>query len=207
MDIIEKLTSANGLDKKVKDLIASRYASNDKILSILALKKIMNDKKMQLIEIITARIEVTKSNVFKVVPHDLHLIIMSYLDNQSLLTLLDLQVIKNKWLQKYITNFGKIKRVIDMTLWKYYYYCRLNSICIKCSKKTVCIEPFYNISICIACRKLDERFTLVVLTTLKTVYKLKPSQIESLEYITVPNPHFKCAPKMKLYLKSDIYTI
>ena len=41
-------------------------------------------------------------------------------------------------------------------------------------------------------------------STLKTLYGLKPKQIDLLNFLEVKNPHYKCSPPMKLYLIGEV---
>jgi hypothetical protein len=52
-------------------------------------------------------------------------------------------------------------------------------------------------------RRFRPKDIVVTKKTLKSVYRLKNNEIESMTFIEVKNPYYSCAGPMKLYLKSE----
>ena len=109
------------------------------------------------------------------------------------------------WKQLYIKIFGNLKKNITPKYWSYFYILSSNNRCVDCHNITQCIEPFYNIILCNKCKKLHNCLQLITFTTAKNEFKLSSNDLNNIEYIEVDNPHYKCSPNMKLYLKSDVY--
>lgn len=96
------------------------------------------------------------------------------------------------------------KRNIRPVSWSLTYIKMLNKLCFDCMKPTSCINNFFNIPVCISCQKDNRNLRTVALTTVKNEYLLTSGDIKDLEYRKVPNPYYRTAPEMILYLKSDI---
>lgn len=51
---------------------------------------------------------------------------------------------------------------------------------------------------------LGEKVKKICASTVKSVYKLKPSDLDEIEHDLVRNPHYSCAPCMRLYDEDDV---
>ena len=72
-------------------------------------------------------------------------------------------------------------------------------ICINCtSNDSVSLRKAFDLRLCKNCIELDE-FKLISKSRCKSEYKLSDNDLELFEVYEVDNPHFKCAPSMKLY--------
>lgn len=214
--ILIKITNNKYIDKKTKNQLIDE-CHNDEIISILKSKRITTDKKNQLIILLKNQINkilTTKynENLFLIVPSEITLFISTFLNEKSLYNLyksakFDIfsENYNYHWKQLYINTFGNLRRVITPKYWSYFYVLSANNRCVDCHNTTQCNEPFYNITLCNKCKKLHKCLQLITYTTAKNEFKLLPNDFIKMEYIEVDNPHYKCSPNMKLYLKSDIY--
>ena len=157
------------------------------------------------------KIKLYEDNLFNIIPNDVNFNIISYMDEKSLYNLSRMKIeILNEnwneyWKQMYEYKYGKIKREINIILWSKLFIHRINSICIECNKRNTDIEIFYNINICIKCRKLYKYFKMITMTTAKNEYYLTPNDFKNLKCITFPNPYYKNGSDKRLYLKVGVY--
>jgi len=75
-------------------------------------------------------------------------------------------------------------------------------ICENCGRKTVSgVHEILQIVLCLPCAR---KLKYITKSRLKSEYRLKESDLQSLNFLEVANPHFKVAPAMKLYLLEQV---
>ena len=60
--------------------------------------------------------------------------------------------------------------------------------------------------ICDECRRLPE-YAYVAQSTAKKRYRLTVKDLADTPFVETKNPHYKCAPAMKLYLECDVIRV
>lgn len=84
-------------------------------------------------------------------------------------------------------------------------YCKgKNRCCFSCLNKTSCIHNVYNIHVCKECSTTKTPYRMITRSTAMKEYCLKGKEVDELKYSTVPNPHFKNASPMRLYMLIDV---
>jgi hypothetical protein len=76
--------------------------------------------------------------------------------------------------------------------------------CFSCQFPTSSINQFYRIPLCGDCQRHKDQYRCVTRTTAMRDYCLKSKEVDKLEYVSAPNPYYRSAAPMKLYLLSDV---
>lgn len=97
------------------------------------------------------------------------------------------QVLLNNHIIKYISN-------------------KMYRLCDECNLFYAPKRELYNMRICTDCNDLPQ-YKLITKTRAIKQYKLKETQLETLDSIKRDNPHYKCSAPMTLYREIDVIAL
>lgn len=112
--------------------------------------------------------------------------------------------IKKEHLYQSKRSYPEYKQYPGIVFLRLGYNNKKNKYCFSCLQKTTKFHDIYKIYVCKDCSKTKTPYQMVTRTTAMKEYCLKGKEVDELKCLQVPNPRFKSASPMRLYMLTDV---